>query len=240
MSPWTLLSDQTRRSCSTCEDRRSSSMGRVSTGPVSRSARANPRVRNALSRHSTRGCRCAPRPGSRPSVSRTRTDPRSSLLATMRARSDAESRCRHPTQVRTGCFRTADGVERTGAAGSDTALERDALDPKTETARLTSPQCSRTAGCSAAPACPECPVQLPGKASAVMPVAPRSSSQADTSVSVPVRPTPPCLCLSGRHLRVCACQADTSVSGRMSMRQPVRRAASRAFWPSLPIASDNW
>ena len=26
----------------------------------------------------------------------------------------------------------------------------------------------------------------------------------------------------------------------MSTRQPVRRAARRAFWPSLPIASDSW
>ncbi len=31
-----------------------------------------------------------------------------------------------------------------------------------------------------------------------------------------------------------------SVSGRMSIRQPVSRAASRAFCPSLPIASDSW
>ncbi len=31
-----------------------------------------------------------------------------------------------------------------------------------------------------------------------------------------------------------------SVSGRMSMRQPVRRAARRAFWPSLPMASESW
>lgn len=31
-----------------------------------------------------------------------------------------------------------------------------------------------------------------------------------------------------------------SVSGRISMRQPVRRAARRAFCPSLPIASDSW
>lgn len=34
----------------------------------------------------------------------------------------------------------------------------------------------------------------------------------------------------------CSC----SVSGRMSMRQPVRRAARRAFCPSLPIASESW
>lgn len=31
-----------------------------------------------------------------------------------------------------------------------------------------------------------------------------------------------------------------SVSGLMSMRQPVSRAARRAFCPSLPIASDSW
>ena len=31
-----------------------------------------------------------------------------------------------------------------------------------------------------------------------------------------------------------------STSGRMSIRQPVSRAASRAFWPSLPMASDSW
>jgi hypothetical protein len=29
-------------------------------------------------------------------------------------------------------------------------------------------------------------------------------------------------------------------SERMSMRHPVSRAASRAFWPSLPMASDSW
>ena len=31
-----------------------------------------------------------------------------------------------------------------------------------------------------------------------------------------------------------------AASERMSMRQPVSRAASRAFWPSLPIASESW
>jgi hypothetical protein len=29
-------------------------------------------------------------------------------------------------------------------------------------------------------------------------------------------------------------------SDLMSIRQPVSRAASRAFWPSLPMASDSW
>jgi hypothetical protein len=32
----------------------------------------------------------------------------------------------------------------------------------------------------------------------------------------------------------------TGTSGRMSMRHPVSRAASRAFWPSRPIASESW
>ena len=34
--------------------------------------------------------------------------------------------------------------------------------------------------------------------------------------------------------------AGTVASDLMSMRQPVSLAASLAFWPSLPIASDNW
>ena len=34
--------------------------------------------------------------------------------------------------------------------------------------------------------------------------------------------------------------AAPSVSGRMSIRQPVSLAASRAFWPSRPMASESW
>ena len=34
--------------------------------------------------------------------------------------------------------------------------------------------------------------------------------------------------------------AETAASDLMSMRQPVSLAASLAFWPSLPIASDSW
>jgi hypothetical protein len=33
---------------------------------------------------------------------------------------------------------------------------------------------------------------------------------------------------------------STAVSDRMSIRQPVSFAANRAFWPSLPIASESW
>ncbi len=37
----------------------------------------------------------------------------------------------------------------------------------------------------------------------------------------------------------CSSEAN-SVSDLMSTRQPVRRAARRAFWPSRPIASESW
>ena len=38
-----------------------------------------------------------------------------------------------------------------------------------------------------------------------------------------------------------ACSSATgAASERMSMRQPVSRAASRAFWPSLPMARESW
>ena len=36
------------------------------------------------------------------------------------------------------------------------------------------------------------------------------------------------------------CWGETSASERMSIRHPVRRAASRAFCPSRPIARDSW
>lgn len=38
---------------------------------------------------------------------------------------------------------------------------------------------------------------------------------------------------------VAASGPSTATSGRISMRHPVNRAASRAFWPSRPIASDS-
>ena len=39
----------------------------------------------------------------------------------------------------------------------------------------------------------------------------------------------------------CAGAEDAgSLSLRMSIRQPVRRAANLAFCPSLPMASDSW
>jgi hypothetical protein len=37
-----------------------------------------------------------------------------------------------------------------------------------------------------------------------------------------------------------AAPAPGATSGRMSIRQPVSFAASRAFWPSFPMASESW
>lgn len=45
---------------------------------------------------------------------------------------------------------------------------------------------------------------------------------------------------SGPRSSSATSSAGTSASDRMSMRQPVSFAARRAFWPSLPIASDSW
>ncbi len=46
-------------------------------------------------------------------------------------------------------------------------------------------------------------------------------------------------CLPGRHDGAPGAGVP-SVSGRMSIRHPVSFAASRAFCPSLPIASESW
>ncbi len=46
--------------------------------------------------------------------------------------------------------------------------------------------------------------------------------------------------LSASPTGVEAAGGSRVTSGRMSIRQPVSRAASRAFWPSLPIASESW
>lgn len=50
---------------------------------------------------------------------------------------------------------------------------------------------------------------------------------------------------SGHGTRICRLAQSTgfcwpAVSERISMRQPVSLLASRAFWPSLPMAKDSW
>ena len=48
------------------------------------------------------------------------------------------------------------------------------------------------------------------------------------------------LASSAVEARGAGAEAPTAPSERMSIRQPVSRAASRAFCPSLPMASDSW
>jgi hypothetical protein len=62
---------------------------------------------------------------------------------------------------------------------------------------------------------------------------------ATTTVSAPFSSDEPLGCYAGPASTADA-SAASAVSGRMSMRQPVSRAARRAFWPSLPMASDSW
>jgi hypothetical protein len=51
---------------------------------------------------------------------------------------------------------------------------------------------------------------------------------------------PAALAASPAEARGAGAEAPTAPSERMSMRQPVSRAASRAFCPSLPMASESW
>ena len=60
----------------------------------------------------------------------------------------------------------------------------------------------------------------------------RAAAAADAGADRRVQPSPPAGAVAPGPGR--------STSGRMSIRQPVSRAASRAFCPSLPIASDSW
>ena len=73
----------------------------VRIAPGTLKARGNARRRTASSRHSTVGCRCAPRPGARPAGSGRTSRPCPRSPATTRSRSVFAARCRHPTHVRT-------------------------------------------------------------------------------------------------------------------------------------------
>jgi hypothetical protein len=60
----------------------------------------------------------------------------------------------------------------------------------------------------------------------------RAPSAPDAGADRRAQPSPPA--------GAAAAGSGRSTSGRMSIRQPVSRAASRAFCPSLPIASESW
>jgi hypothetical protein len=82
----------------------------------------------------------------------------------------------------------------------------------------------------------------------------RLSYSADRTIRAPdhaearhIRKPGPCrsraysgACAAGPAEETAGPSAGTAASDLMSMRQPVSLAASLAFWPSLPIASDSW
>jgi hypothetical protein len=148
-----------------------------SSGPWTRRAVRNARRRWARSRHSTVGCRCAPRPGAVPGGSGTTDLAGPSPTTTTRNRSDLAARARQPRHIRTGRRR----VWMSGVG------------------QPTSAESTRKPQESSAPVC------------------------------------------SGMRWRPgLAVGVSGAVSGLMSIRQPVSLAASLAFCPSLPIASDSW
>jgi hypothetical protein len=72
---------------------------------------------------------------------------------------------------------------------------------------------------------------------------PRTSLPADRPCTEPAGHTRSLRLPSGRRAPqpdVASAGATGASSERMSIRQPVSRAASRAFCPSLPIANDSW
>ena len=156
--------------------------------------------RTARSKHSVVGCRCAPRPGARPSdrggrlVGRLRPS-RRPRATTRSSRPAADSRCR-----------SGRGPVRAGSIDGrplGSTVRRVVPRPRARwRALLTSPGFDALAR-------------------------PRTSV---ASLAQPGR----------THASVVPHVAVVSSSDRMSIRQPVRRAARRAFWPSLPMASDSW
>jgi hypothetical protein len=82
--------------------------------------------------------------------------------------------------------------------------------------------------------------------SARVPGTPRRCGPGVRASSGATLPVPPLPCRQAAEAQgqssvtVAATGESGASSDRMSMRHPVILAASRAFWPSFPIASDSW
>ncbi|MEY9942437.1 hypothetical protein ABH932_007226 [Streptacidiphilus sp. MAP5-52] len=194
-----------------CSTYRSSAV--VSSGPCRRNARGNARRRSADARQPDSGCRYAPRPGNVPRGSGTHAP----STAVTRSRSCLADRFRHPTQVRSGHA----AVRVRPDTSKSTPLM--VLDPT----RL-------SAGDQA----------LRHRAAPLRHVratsGPRPRRGGVGSGSRATRTSGPALRRCGDRRGQAPAASSPSVSGRMSIRHPVSRAARRAFWPSLPMASDSW
>ncbi len=195
----------------------------MSRTPVTRSALVKARRFSAFARQSGSTCRCAPRPGRRRRGSGLRPGTAASTSATTRSNMEAGARSRQPTQVRTGNARrtTAEVYPVSGARSARAAPRacRGAVFPRSLrsfVAALVSPD-DTGPGCSSLGAL-EFP-RAQGSSGAVY------SAAAGVGTSLASGP---------------GSASGVSVSGRISIRQPVSRAASRAFCPSRPIANESW
>ena len=210
--------------CSRTVDRRDGRRPSASTLPVTRRARANARRRIASVTHCSLGCTQAPRPGSRrrtSTSSRTMESGPAGDVATTRDNSATPARRRQPTHVRTGPA-TGSGGRSAGTRTTEGAVRRTTVHdctPHRRSSRLLGAS-RRTAGVGP-------------------PVRDRAGGHPSRAPSGHGR-TRAAGGPGGRPAAGAVSVASSSASEWMSMRQPVSRAASRAFWPSRPIASESW
>ena len=141
-----------------------------------------------------------------------------SPMATRRSRLDFAARSLQPTQVRTGKVPGSGGLDRTAIPNSSLPCHHvqgtRQCDPGHPDYRARPSDRALLAAGQEADAVPALPPTRPAPASRPTSPAWRGTGPGDGSA--------------------------TAASDLMSIRQPVSRAASRAFCPSLPMASDNW
>jgi hypothetical protein len=215
---------------------------------VRRRDRASALRRWARSKHARLGCRYAPLPGSRPVISGTISVP----ATTRRINSGLAARAPQPTHVRIGGTGRADCSRRCGCAVLVRAVLVRAVLVRAVIVRaiLVGPVplwagvvrlalVSFSLPCR--PSVPPPPQlwlrRLHGWCCFVPPWARRLAYQAASGAPDPATLSPSGATSSGAA--DAAAGPELAVSGLMSIRQPVSLAASRAFCPSLPMASDS-
>jgi hypothetical protein len=197
----------------TCWSSRCWASALTSTAACNRRARPNALRRTAISKQPGTGCNHAPRPGIRcPGSGRSATgeDSPASLSVAATTRNSADQ-----LSVPRHPTQVRDGSARSpvrSATHQSTASGARRAPPAP--APLLSPRVSTPASATGPWPAPTHRAGMP-------------SGEDANGIRQPWGPCEPC-------------EPATSVSGRMSMRQPVSLAARRAFWPSLPMARLSW
>ena len=182
----------------------------VPSAPSARSPRAIALRATAVSAQRVVGCTQAPRPGSVAETSTTASPSRATTLT----RRDLSARSRQPRQVLTDIILSPSETTRRSATFRELFARRFS---RSFTAN---PGACGQSG----PACQPGVTALARKAEPQHPPA-----------STSIRLTEPTAVSPGRD------QSSSRIeSGWISMRAPVSLAARRAFWPSLPMASESW